>query len=190
MCAAAGAATASHTWWGEPATAGAVTASLLLVVTAGLVEGTALGLAQAHLLRGSGWAVRRRRFLMATVLVAGLGWAAASAPAALAGPGGDGAEPSRLLVVLGGAGLGLVLGPLLGSAQATALTAMARRSWVTANLLAWPAVMAVLFLGATTPGADWSPAAVVLAGALTGAVAGAVLGALLALAARPPRLGS
>lgn len=190
MTAAAAAAKASHSWWGEPSTAGAVTGSLLLVVAAGLVEGTALGLAQSRLLRSSGWAVRHRWFLAATVLVAGLGWAAASAPAALAGPGGGGSEPPQLLVVLGGAGLGLVLGPLLGGAQATALSAAARRSWVRANLIAWPAAMAVIFLGATTPGPDWAPASVVLAGTLTGAAAGAVLGALLALAARPPRLGA
>ncbi len=84
-------------------------------------------------------------------------------------------------VLAGGAAIGLVMGPLLGGAQALVLRAVVRYPWrwVLANTVAWPLVMVVIFYGATRPGADWSASAVVLLGAGTGAAAaGAVLGFL------------
>lgn len=92
---------------------GSVGLDLLLVVGAGLVEGLALGSAQAWNLRRWLPRLRRARFVAATVLVA---------------------------------------------------------------RLAWPPVMVTIFAGASLPGEDWSPAAVVDAGAATGAVAGGLLG--------------
>ena len=119
------------------------------------------------------------RFFLATLLVAGLGWAAASAPAVLSSDSG-GSQPPQGLVLLGAAGLGLVMGPVLGGAQALALRGAVRHPWrwVGANTAAWPFVMVVIFLGATAPAESWSTASVVALGALTGLVAGAVLGAL------------
>lgn len=92
---------------------GSVGLDLLLVVGAGLVEGLALGSAQAWNLRRWLPRLRRARFVAATVLVA---------------------------------------------------------------RLAWPPVMVTIFAGASLPGEDWSPAAVVGVGAATGAVAGGLLG--------------
>ena len=152
-------------------------AALGVVVAGGLVEGTALGLGQAWVLTSRLPRLRRRTYLAATVLVAGLGWAAASAPAVLS-TDDSGAPPPLLLVLLGAAGIGLVMGPVLGGAQALALRGAARAPgrWVLANTLAWPPAMVVIFVGATTPSPSWSTAAVVLLGALTGTVAGTVLG--------------
>ncbi|PFG41189.1 hypothetical protein ATJ97_3737 [Georgenia soli] len=91
-----------------------------VVVLGGLVEGTAIGLAQAAALRPLVRGLRVGRFVAVTVAVAGLGWAAASAPSVLATD--DGAAGPPLAVVLGGAaGLGLVMGAVLGTAQAAVL---------------------------------------------------------------------
>ncbi len=187
MTAAAGAATLANHRIGEPATATEVAAVLALVVTGGLVEGVALGTAQSRLLAAEHPAVRRTRYVAATVLVAGLGWAAASAPTALAGAGDpDAAPPPYLLVVLGGAGLGLAMGPLLGAAQAWALRGSGAPTgrWVLANTVAWVPAMAIIFAGATAPDASTVPLVVVALGSVTGAIAGASLGAVLAALTR------
>jgi len=150
--------------------------ALALVVGGGLVEGTALGTLQASVLGRSLPHLRRLRYVAATVLVAGLGWAAASAPGVLVGD--HGSSPPLVIVLLGAAVLGLVLGALLGAAQAVVLRDAARHPWrwVGANAAAWPLAMAIVFLGATSPDATWPTWIVVLTGIATGAVAGAALG--------------
>ncbi|WP_395692907.1 hypothetical protein [Nocardioides sp.] len=169
MTAAAGAARAAD------GLAGA--AALSVVVAGGLVEGTALGVAQSTVLARVFPRLSRARYLAATVIVAGLGWAAASAPSALGG-GGDAEQPPVLLVVAGAVALGLVMGAVLGAAQAAALRGVVRHPgrWVVASTAAWPLAMALIFLGATLPDAGWSTSAVLLTGAVTGAVAGTALG--------------
>lgn len=189
MTAAASAAKASQAWVGEPAGGGEIAGALAVVVVGGLIEGTSLGTAQSWALRLTHPAHRRGRYLVVTVVVAGLGWAGASTPAALGGAGAGGAEPSRALVVLGGAGLGLLMGCLLGAAQAWSLRDAVERpaQWVVANAVAWVPAMGLIFLGATAPGAQWAWWRVALLGALTGAAAGTVLG--LVLGRWVPRLG-
>jgi hypothetical protein len=155
---------------------------LLLVVLGGLVEGTALGVLQAAALPHSVGAALRRRWAWVTVVVAGLGWGAASAPSAL-DAGGSETAPPWPLVVLGAAALGGLMGAVLGAAQAAAVrrTAPNPRRWVVASAVGWTCAMPVVFAGATSAGADWSWWAVALLGAGTGLVAGTVLG----LATRP-----
>lgn len=154
-------------------------AALAAVVGGGLVEGVALGWAQAHVLGRVAPTLERRWYAAVTVVVAGLGWAAASAPAVLAGDDGNDAPP-LVLVLAGALGLGLVMGGVLGAAQAVVLRPAVRHPWrwVTANAAAWPPAMAVIFLGATTPGATWPVWSVLVLGAVTGAAAGGVLGLL------------
>ena len=182
MTAAAGAAKAAQAIVGESGTASETTVALSLVVAGGLVEGVALGTAQAVGL-GS-WLPRleRTRWVLVTVAVAGLGWAAASAPAALSGEGDEGEGPPMVLVVAGAAALGAVMGTVLGAAQALVLRGQVARPWrwVTANAVAWPPAMVVIFLGASTPEHDWSVAKVMGLGTVTGAAAGAVLGLISA----------
>ena len=76
------------------------------------------------------------------------------------------------------AGLGLVMGALLGAAQAPAFRAAVGRPgrWVAVSTIAWTPTMVVMFGGATLPDASWSPAAIILTGVVTGVAAGAVLG--------------
>jgi hypothetical protein len=152
--------------------------ALLLVVVGGLVEGTALGVLQGTVLASRWPRVRRGAFVALTVVVAGVGWAGASAPGVLADPDAGGTDPALGLVLLGAAGIGLVMGPVLGCAQLLALRGAVRHPWrwVVANAAAWPVAMVVIFAGATTAGAEWSVAQVAAYGTLTGALAGAGLG--------------
>jgi len=177
MTAAATAAKASQALVGEPANGREVVVALSLVVGGGIVEGVALGALQASGLRRMLPRLDQRRWLAVTTAVAGVGWAAASAPAVLAGSG-DGAAPPLLLVLGGAVGLGAVMGAVLGVAQATGLRGHVRHPWrwVGANAAAWAPAMAVIFLGATAPSADWSGPTVAALGTVTGLAAGAVLG--------------
>ena len=177
MTAAAGAAKAVMLLSDEPGAAGSRATALGVVVAGGLVEGVALGLAQSGALARRWPALHRARYTLATVVLAGLGWAAGSAPSAFAADD-TGPEPPLALVLAGGAGIGLVMGPLLGAGQAWALRRAVRhpRRWVAANAVAWPPVMVVIYLGATRPEEGWSVPAVLAVGAVTGAAAGALLG--------------
>ena len=79
MTAAAGAAR-SATALTDHAVSHATAWGLLVVVLGGLVEGTALGWLQARALDTILGPTGRRHWVLVTVLVAGLGWAAASRP--------------------------------------------------------------------------------------------------------------
>lgn len=153
-----------------------IAASLAIIVAGGLIEGAALGLLPARVLRRWRPAFRARWWFVATFLVAGLGWAGASVPGALATD--DGQAPPVALVLAGAAGLGLVMGALLGAAQAPAFRAAVGRPgrWVAVSTIAWTPTMVVMFGGATLPDVSWSPAAIILTGVVTGVAAGAVLG--------------
>ena len=178
MTAAAGAGRAAMHLAGAGTTGGRV-AAVGAVVAAGLVEGVALGSAQAAVLARLLPRFRRRRYLLVTVLAAGLGWAGGSLPEVLTDDV-NAAPPPVALVVLGGAGIGLVAGTVLGVAQAFgvrgAVTDPGR--WVLANVLAWPGAMALIFAGAGLPAEGWPVWAVLATGAVSGVTAGAALGAV------------
>jgi hypothetical protein len=166
---------------GEPSSAREGAVAVALAAGAGLVEGVALGIAQARGLAGYLTPRARRRWVQATCVVAVAGWALASLPstvmAADAGP-----EPPRLLTIAGGAGLGALMGLAMGGAQSLVLRGQVARPgrWVVANVLAWAPAMAVLFTAASTPEASWPTVSVVGLGAGSGVVAGALVGALTA----------
>ena len=159
------------------------------IVAAGLVEGTALGFAQALTLRGALPRLRMRWYVAATVLGAGLGWAAGSVPsvlgasAAVESSAAADSGPAWWAMLLGGAGLGLAMGVLLGIGQALALRRQAGRPWrwVTANAIAWTPAMAVLRVGASVPGESWGIPLVLAWAAVVGGVAGGILGLVLGL---------
>lgn len=150
---------------------------LLLIVVGGLVEGIALGVLQsAGLVR---WlpSFSRRRWIVVTTLVAGLGWAAASAPSQF-GDAADSAAPPAALVIGGGMALGALMGAVLGAAQASGLRGNVRHPWrwIWISVLAWTPAMGIIFTGATTPEAGWPLGWTLLLAAATGAAAGAALG--------------
>ncbi|HSK33415.1 MAG TPA: hypothetical protein VK903_08020 [Propionicimonas sp.] len=182
MTAASGAAKAVLALSDEPGALGGAPVALALVVAGGLVEGTALGVAQGFVLSTIWPALGIRRYVAVTVVVAGLGWAAGSAPGVLAADDG-GADPPLTVMLAGAAGIGLLMGPLLGAAQAWAIGPAVRHPWrwVVANTVAWPPAMMAIFLGASRPEKDWSVLTVLALGAVTGVVAGALLGVLSGL---------
>lgn len=177
MSAAAAAAKISQALVGDPGNGRQMALALSIVIAGGLVEGLALGGLQAAGMGRLLPELNRRRWLLITTAVAGLGWAAASAAIAVSSQD-DGAAPAPLLIIGGAIGLGVVMGALLGAAQATVLRPQVRHPWrwVSANMLAWAPAMAVTFSGASTPGADWPVSTVVALGAFTGLVAGTILG--------------
>jgi deazaflavin-dependent oxidoreductase (nitroreductase family) len=152
--------------------------ALVVVVAGGLVEGVALGVLQGRVLAGRWTGLHRIAYALVTVAIAGVGWAAASAPGVLAGDDDTGAGPPLGLVMLGALGIGVVMGPVLGGAQALVLRSAVphSRRWVVASIAAWPPAMVVIFLGASTAGSGWPIVVVSAYGALTGVVAGSVLG--------------
>ena len=181
MTASAAAARLSTNALEGTATTGDHVRAWLLVIGGGLVEGTALGLLQARAL--DTWLPRkgRRRWAVVTLCAAGLGWAAASAPSAFASDSASsGSEPPAAVMLLGAAGLGIVMGAVLGGAQASVLRPYVRHPgrWVTANVTGWAVAMPVIFIGAMSPGESWPTVAVAGLGAVTGAAAGTVLGAV------------
>jgi len=192
MTAAAAAARAADAVVARPDRWATTGTALAIVVAGGLVEGLALGGAQSGQLRRRLPDLRRSRYVLSTVLVAGLGWAAASTPAVLAPDDGSGAAPPLPLVLLGAAGIGLVMGPVLGAVQGLAMRGAAARPmrWVVANTCAWPPAMVVIFLGATSAGASWPTWGVVALGAATGAAAGTVLGLVTAAFLPDPAHGT
>lgn len=151
-------------------------AALAIVIVGGLIEGTAIGVLQAAWLARRFPGLSRLRWILTTVLIAGLGWALASAPSALGDP--DGVEPDVGFILMMAAGLGLSMGALLGIGQALVLRSHVRHPWrwVSISAVAWTPAMVVIFAGATVPDASWRTPAVVILGALTGVIAGAVLG--------------
>jgi hypothetical protein len=177
MTAAATAAKTSQALVGQPGNGRQVALALSLVIGGGLVEGVALGGLQAAGLGRFLPNLNRRRWLLVTTAVAGVGWAAASAPAAVSGDS-DGATPPLLLILGGAIALGAVMGALLGAAQATVLRGQVRHPWrwVGASMAAWAPAMAIIFLGASAPEADWPMSTVIPLGTVTGLLAGAVLG--------------
>ncbi len=177
MTAAALAAKLSQRLLGDDPQVPATATALTLVVAGGLIEGSVLGALQAGGLRRSVPRLNTRRWLYLTAAVAGLGWAAASAPNVL-NPNQTGPQPALPLVLAGALVLGATMGVFLGAAQATTLRSLVRRPgrWVLGNALAWPPTMAVIFMGATTPDSTWSTPSVTALGTATGVAAGAVLG--------------
>jgi hypothetical protein len=150
--------------------------ALTLVVVGGLVEGTAIGVIQAGLLRNV-LRTRAPAWALVTVAVAGLGWAAASAPQILSGDSG-GSPPPLGPVLAGAAGLGLTMGAVLGAAQALTLRGRVGHPWrwVSVSAVAWLPAMVVIFAGATAPSSAWPAYRTVPLGTVTGLAAGALLG--------------
>ena len=149
---------------------------LVIVVIGGLVEGLALGILQASWLARRYPGLSRARWVVTTVLVAGVGWAFASAPAALGD--GSGSQPPPALILAASAGLGVAMGALMGAAQALAFRGAVRHPWrwVWISTIAWMPTMVVIFVGATLPDASWPTGRVVVLAAITGLAAGAALG--------------
>lgn len=168
-------------------TIGTVLAAILAVAAGTLMEGLCVGTAQWLVLRRPLRMMQWHTWAVATASGACIAWTLGMVPSTFmvngssSGPGGPGAM-SDLIVYALAAGMGLVLGAILGLPQWLALRRYAPHAgwWVSANALAWMLGMVVIFIGASSipaSGFSWQIAIllllfVVAAGAVVGAVHG------------------
>lgn len=153
------------------------------VLAAGAWEGFCLGFAQALVLRRAG--VGCGRWVLATVLAATLGYGLSLLGGTGAGDGGP--EPPFALTLGAAAGLGAVMGLLMGAIQWTAARLfLDPGAWIWRNGLGWALAMPAIFAGSSAVSADWPLAAIALAGAVSGGLAGALLGLVTAPALPRP----
>lgn len=166
--------------------------ALLAAVAGAAVEGTAVGTLQWTVLRRALPGFRLAPWVVATALGAFVAWALGMIPSTLfsamaegSGGGAPPAEPPLALQLLLAAGMGLVLGPILGVPQWRVLRRHLPHAgyWVPANALAWMLGMPMVFLGTSAITPKTPPLAIgaVLAASLlaAGAVVGSVHGAFL-----------
>lgn len=179
-------------WWvmrltGEPSSVIAVLGTALLAVAGGvLFEGILVGYAQARVLRARDTAFRSGQWILATAIGAGVAWLLGMIPStamALAGPAAAGEPPAWLsgpMQYVLAAGMGLVLGPILGIPQMFVLRRFAPRAsrWVLANALAWAVGMPVVFFGAGAVPNEMSVAVAIMIVGLTCLAAGLIVGAV------------
>lgn len=156
-----------------------------LLIALGTLEGVVVGWAQwwamAEWLPGLG----RGAWVRATALGAFVAWCLGMIPSTLANLGAEAATAtvpaiSDALIYTMAAGMGLVLGPILGFPQWLVLRRHVERAWwwIVANALAWLAGMPIVFVGASTIPEGATGAGIVLTVLVTLAVAGAVVGAI------------
>ena len=178
-------------WLVSPGPTDIVLGAAAAVVLGTLLEGVLVGAAQERVLRPVMARLRPGAWTAATALGAGAAWLVGMAPSTVLGlttSSGQSAAPTEppvsvqyALALL----LGLVTGPILGSAQALVLRRHARRAsrWLWANATAWALGMPVIFLGMDL--VPWSRGGVAVAlviyavCGLTGILVGVVHGRIL-----------
>ena len=171
-------------------TIGTILAAVLAVAAGTLIEGSFVGTAQWLVLRRPLREIRWRTWVVATALGACVAWTIGMIPSTFmfngsnSETGGPGAMSDLMIYALA-AGMGLVLGSILGLPQWLALRRHLLKAawWVPANALAWMLGMVVIFIGTNfipASGFTWQVAMllllfVVAAGAVVGAVHGLFL---------------
>lgn len=160
-----------------------------VAVGGALLEGMSVGFAQWWVLRRALPAMRLRSWAIATSLGALVAWALGMLPSTLLSAGGaaGGRAPDLdgAAMYIAAAGMGMVLGPMLGIPQAIILVRhrVRARWWVSGNSGAWAVGMPIVFVGAGSVSRDaglaaiaaWVVLTLLAAGAAVGAVNGAVL---------------
>lgn len=159
--------------------------ALAAVVLGMLLEGIVVGFAQESVLRREVRRLRPRSWVVATSLGAGLAWLIGMVPStlfALSSPesGAPAEEPDAIVQYALAAAMGLVVGPILGSAQWVVLKRHLPRAfrWLGANALAWAVGMPVIFLGMDAVPWTGPTPAILLSIYLVCGVAGLVVGAI------------
>lgn len=172
--------------------------AILLLAATGAIEGSVVGLLQWSVLRRPFPAIARRAWVVATIAGAVVAWFLGSLPSTLIDMGAQETsatpqEPPTWLIPLLAAGMGLVLGAVLGYPQYRVLRKAATGAWIwiPANCLAWALGMPVIFASVDRAYAAYESGSVagtllifVVALALAGAVVGAVHGLALVKLAR------
>ena len=178
--------------------------ALVAVALGTLCEGVIVGYAQWRVLRRALPALSRGSWIRATAVGAGVAWLLGMIPSTVmslvsearppaapaAGEAASAGEPGALVMYLAAAGMGLVLGPILASAQYVVLRRHVARAgwWIPAHAAAWMLALPLTFLGPSLMfdvglnalGIAILLALILLAGAVVGAVHGLVLVRLVA----------
>lgn len=169
-------------WW-----LGTVSPLLIavIVVAAGVIEGVIVGVAQWLVLQHLLPHLPLTKWVKATAAGAFIAWALGMVPSTLIDMGSV-AGTSEMMTIPPGveyllaAGMGAVLGPILGVVQWWVLREYVHQAWwwIAAQSLAWAAGMTTIFLVVGVLPMDGGMAWIALAFALAGLVAGGVVGAI------------
>lgn len=154
-----------------------------VMVLAGVFEGVAVGVAQWLGMRRALPEIKGSRWTLATALGAFIAWIMGMIPSFMMGNdnGMQGPGPSEEMVIILAAGMGILLGPVLGIPQWVVLRRHLPSAgwWILANSAAWGIGMPIIFIGIGMIADGNNPLGVNIAmGALTCAVAGAAVGAV------------
>jgi hypothetical protein len=186
--AAAGIAVLHRVLLGEPDDIGEGILAILIMVIAGVIEGTITGLFQWKVLRRKFERLPAKSWVGFTIAGAAVGWLLGMIPSTFLGnqPATSSVpmpEFSAAQVALFAALLGIVLGAIFGTFQWIALrkhTLKASR-WILANLLGWVPGLAFIFVGASIPTAETGLAVIVILGLASGLLGGLSVGAVTGL---------
>ena len=153
------------------------------MVLAGVLEGTSIGFFQWRVLRRVYPPMTARAWLIPTIVVAAIGWFVGMLPQTFFASSEAGEvmpEPSPAMVITVAAVFGAVAGAVFGFAQWLVLRRYVKHAvvWIWANAIGWALAMAVIYVGASLPNAEWRVTAVIVTGAVTGIVAGLAIGAV------------
>ncbi|MDD5126791.1 MAG: hypothetical protein PHR43_01640 [Dehalococcoidales bacterium] len=171
--------------FGEPQTLPWQLLLILVMILAGIIEGSVTGAFQWWVLKQRFAILKTRNWLFVTALGAAVAWLLGMLPSTfLSQP--DTADMVKMAVwqtALLSLGMGIVLGAVFGAFQWLELkkhTPDAAR-WIPANLLAWMAGLLVIFLGAALPTADTALPVIIAIGAAAGLLGGLAVGAITGL---------
>jgi NAD(P)-dependent dehydrogenase (short-subunit alcohol dehydrogenase family) len=187
--AAAGAAIALNTLFGEPTSMAGRLLTLTTFAAVGAIEGGALAGFQWRVLCTRLPRLRAGEWIGVTVALAVAGWIVGMTPSLFVNqetPGAATQEPALPFVLLMAALVGAGAGFCFGAAQWFVLRRHAERSarWIWIHVPAWALAMAAIFLGASLPAAQSSRWYIVFTGAAGGMLGGVLLGAVTGLVAR------
>lgn len=164
--------------------------ALIAVLAGAFLEGAVVGFAQEQIIRSRVALMRPGIWTLATVAGAGLAWLLGMLPSSImaivapaaptTGPAAAPFEPDPLVVYGLAAGLGLVVGPILGLAQWFVLRRVVPGSaaWLWANARAWAVGMPAIFAGMDLVPWNGPSAARIIAIYAVCGVAGAIVGAI------------
>lgn len=177
---------------GDATEPGAIVGAAILAVVLGVaLEGLVVGTAQESVLRRELPELRPWSWTTATAIGAGVAWVVGMVPSTIAALNASAdatspfAEPDAVTTYTLAAVLGVVAGPILGSAQWMVLRSVITggTSWLWANALAWAVGMPLIFAGMDvvpwTSGAAAISLSVYALCGLTGLVVGSIHGAVM-----------
>jgi hypothetical protein len=173
---------------GEPDSVGKSILAILIMILAGIIEGTITGLFQWSVLKKKFERLPSKSWVGFTIAGAAAGWLLGMLPSAFFynGPSTSAVPTTELSVAqvaLLAPLLGIILGAIFGTFQWLALrkhTLKASR-WILANSLGWIPGLAFIFVGASMPTAETGLAVIVILGLISGLLGGLAVGGVTGL---------